>query len=116
MINLPESSLVMAEIKNSEIYHFQQMVLLWFLVSNRKSSSSLRKKSSVNLTKREKDILKYCILGYTAKRIGRILFISYRTVEKYINTLKIKFFCDTKGELIEKAIKSGFIIDINICE
>ena len=56
------------------------------------------------LTTREKEILKYIILGYTAKKIGRTLNLSFRTVEKYIEILKIKFNCDSKSALIEDAI------------
>lgn len=39
--------------------------------------------------------------------IARILLISPRTVENYIEQLKIKFNCNSKSELIDKAISSG---------
>ena len=65
------------------------------------------------LTRRESEILKFVILGYTAKRIGRELKISFRTVEKYIDSLKLKFRCNSKGELVELAIKSGYINQFN---
>lgn len=61
------------------------------------------------LTQRQFDVLKYLILGYTAKKIGLALDISYRTVENYVETLKLKLCCNTKSELIEKAIKSCLI-------
>lgn len=66
------------------------------------------------LTKREKEVLHYIILGYTAKRIARALGISFRTVENYINILKYKFRCDAKSELIEWVIKSGFVYQLNL--
>lgn len=59
------------------------------------------------LTQRELDVLKYVIQGYTAKKIAIVLALSYRTVEAYIVTLKLKLRCATKGELIEVSIKTG---------
>jgi DNA-binding NarL/FixJ family response regulator len=61
------------------------------------------------LTKREKEVIKYIIVGYTAKKIGKALCISHRTVECYVDKLKIKLHCDTKNELIEKIIMNGLI-------
>lgn len=59
------------------------------------------------LTSKETECLYYLIRGYTAKMIARVLLISYRTVENHIEQLKIKFKCNTKAELIDKAISSG---------
>ena len=59
------------------------------------------------LTKRELDILKCLIQGYSAKETGLKLGISYRTVESYINSLKLKLRCNKKRELISLAIKLG---------
>lgn len=61
------------------------------------------------LTKRETEVLRYVILGYTAKRVAIILNISYRTVETYIENIKFKLRCNSKGEIIEKAIKTGLL-------
>lgn len=60
-----------------------------------------------HLTKRELDVLKYTMLGYTAKKIAYTLQLSYRTVEAYIITLKFKLRCATKSELIEASVKIG---------
>lgn len=59
------------------------------------------------LTKRELDVLKGVILGYTAKRIAQELKLSYRTIEAYIDTLKSKLTCTTKAEIITVAMQSG---------
>ncbi len=59
------------------------------------------------LTKRELDVMKYIMLGYTAKKIAVVLQLSYRTVEAYIVTLKLKLRCSTKGELIETSVRIG---------
>lgn len=62
----------------------------------------------LTLSKRELDILKLLMFGCTAKKIGQELNISFRTAEQYIEQLKDKFACDSKSDLIIKAIKNGF--------
>lgn len=61
------------------------------------------------LTKREIDVLKFVILGHSAKKIGHMLQISSRTVEGYIDKLKEKLRCGSKREICFIAIKSGLI-------
>lgn len=70
--------------------------------------------NNASLTYRESDVLKYLILGYTAKKTAIQLGISYRTVETYVETLKLKLQCSSKRELIEKTIRSGLIKLLNI--
>lgn len=55
------------------------------------------------LTPREKEALKLLLRGYSAPHIAKLLFLSSRTVENRIATLKSKLFCDSKIELIDKA-------------
>ena len=52
-----------------------------------------------SLTKREWECLKHIAHGRTAKEIARILLISYRTVESYIDNVKQKVGCNSKSEL-----------------
>ncbi len=61
------------------------------------------------LTKREIEVLKCVILGYSAKKIGHLLQISSRTVEGYVDKLKEKLRCGSKREICFIAIKSGLI-------
>lgn len=56
------------------------------------------------LSKRELECLHLTIKGYTAKRIGRELGISYRTVEDYLVNIRIKTGAASKAELIEMTI------------
>lgn len=56
--------------------------------------------ANIHLTTRELEILKLVIFGHGAKKIGLLLKISNRTVEKYIENLKNKFNCRKKTELI----------------
>lgn len=66
------------------------------------------------LTKRETDVLKYVVLGYTAKRIGQVLEISFRTVETYIEILKIKLDCEYKSDISAVVIRSGLIRELGL--
>ena len=66
------------------------------------------------LTEREAAILKYVLWGYTAKKIGRALNISFRTVEAYIDILKCKLHCHSKGDIIETAIKMGLAKKLDV--
>ena len=56
----------------------------------------------VSLFPRECDILHYLPRGKTAKQIALILGISYRTVERHLENIRIKTGVYSKAELIEK--------------
>lgn len=62
-------------------------------------------KNNISLSKRQKDCLYWLLKGKTAAETALILNLSQRTVESYINHIKIKFQCSTKSELIVKALK-----------
>lgn len=61
-----------------------------------------------HLSSRESECLFYLLRGKTAKQIARLLNLSPKTVEHYIENIKLKFQCQTKSELISKAIEQGF--------
>jgi len=51
----------------------------------------------------------YCLArGLTMKEIGAILKLAPKTVEGYLVNIKIKLRCSTRGELIRKALNSGY--------
>lgn len=52
-------------------------------------------------------VLKYLLLGKTANSISKQLTLSKRTIESYINDLKLKLDCFSKEELIYTAWKLG---------
>lgn len=64
------------------------------------------------LSIRESECLFYLLRGFTAKGIAKMLTLSPKTIEYYIEQLKIKLKCNNKVELIEKAIHLGFVINI----
>lgn len=69
---------------------------------------------NLELTQRQSQCLYYLILGMTAKQIGKIINLSPRTVEFYINQLKEKFSCRNRSELIRKAVEMDFIRNLLI--
>jgi len=58
-------------------------------------------KDDIYLSQREKDCLHYLASGRTMKEIARLINLSPRTVEYYINTLKLKTNSHTKSNLIK---------------
>jgi len=62
-----------------------------------------------SLTPRQMEVLFYLMRGNTSREIGQKLFISKRTVESHIVHMKLALECDTKSELIEKAIYLGLV-------
>lgn len=67
--------------------------------------------NSNNLPKRQFECLTLLTKGYTSKEIGRELNISFRTVEYHLETLKEKFKCSKRSELIGKALTLSEIKD-----
>ena len=68
------------------------------------------------LTKREIEVLRFVVLGCTAKQIGQKLQISFRTVETYIGILKSKLACVSKGDISMVVIKTGLIRELGLFE
>lgn len=62
-----------------------------------------------DLTNRESECLFFILRGKSCKTIARILEISPKTVEYYIDQLKYKMNCVTKSDLIEQALRLGYI-------
>jgi PAS domain S-box-containing protein len=66
------------------------------------------------LAAREITVFKYILLGYTAKQMGEKINISPKTVESYIEYIRLKLQAKNKGEIIAKAIKFGLTQILNI--
>lgn len=66
-------------------------------------------KQFYNLTCRQHECLYYLVQGNSAKQIGNILGLSYRTIEYYLNIQKKKFNCKNRQELIRIALKLPMI-------
>lgn len=64
---------------------------------------------NIKLSARELECLFYLVRGKTSADIAECMRLSKRTVESYIDNIKIKMNCPTKADLIEKAIHNNFI-------
>jgi DNA-binding CsgD family transcriptional regulator len=62
------------------------------------------KAGQVYLTQREKEILYHAVRGNTARKTAEATNLSPRTIEHYLETLKMKFNVSNKTDLIAKAI------------
>jgi len=67
--------------------------------------SSYAKFRNIRFTPREIDVLQLVIQGQTSKKIAAQLKLSVRTIEGYIENLKIKMKAGTKYDLIEKTLE-----------
>ena len=68
-------------------------------------------KRNIKITSREAVCLQYLTRGYSAKELARILLISHRTVESYINNIKLKVDCYKRSDLINFALQNKLILD-----
>jgi DNA-binding CsgD family transcriptional regulator len=58
-------------------------------------------------TAREITVFKHILLGYTARQTGEKIKISPKTVESYIESIRLKLQAKNKGEIIATAIQFG---------
>lgn len=79
-----------------------------FSVAKRKKSDflqnmsdmiNLQPKKNCKLSDIEIECLFYYFNGYTAKEVARVMDISHRTVEGYLQNIKHKYHCSTRHEL-----------------
>jgi DNA-binding CsgD family transcriptional regulator len=67
------------------------------------------KTSSLNLTKREREILCLLINGHNSSNISEILSVSKQTVDTHRKNLLRKTECMNTAELIAKSIRNGWV-------
>ena len=63
------------------------------------------------LTDQQLECLFNQVKGKTIRKIGETMKLSHRTVEHYLEAVKIKLSCKTREELIEKAFQLPLIKD-----
>lgn len=57
---------------------------------------------ATSLSKREAQCLYYLLQGKTAKQIAQCLYLSHRTIEEYVNQVRLKMGFNNKYELISR--------------
>jgi DNA-binding CsgD family transcriptional regulator len=65
--------------------------------------------SEHDLTEREAACLFFLLRGHTAKSMATRLSISAKTIEYYLEQLKVKLKCHSRQALIERALHLGFM-------
>ena len=65
--------------------------------------------SSIQLTKREKEILQFIVEGKTSAQIASALFISKHTVDSHRKKILQKTNCKLVSELVSKTINEGLL-------
>ena len=72
-------------------------------------SEKLTSYPGIRLSKRQSQCLYHVLRGKSAVAIAKILGLSPKTVEYYIDEIKNKMRCQNKSELIEKSVERGYI-------
>jgi DNA-binding CsgD family transcriptional regulator len=62
-----------------------------------------------DLSRRQVECLFHLLRGQSANDIAMTLNISKRTVETHVDIIKFKLGCDTKSQLIDRAISTGLL-------
>jgi DNA-binding NarL/FixJ family response regulator len=63
----------------------------------------------VFLSTQQSTCLQYFALGFTHKQIGELLEISQKTVEHYLEAVKLKLGCKARSALVMHAVERGLI-------
>lgn len=63
----------------------------------------------LSLTKRQSECFFYLLRGLSCKSIAKVLGLSPRTVEGYVEAIKSKMGCHSKQALIEQSIACGYV-------
>jgi DNA-binding CsgD family transcriptional regulator len=72
-------------------------------------STHKKQRRIIILTKREKECIRLTMLGNTAKETGKILKISNRTVEYYLENARNKLGCTKRSELLNAVVEGGLL-------
>ncbi|HEV2614578.1 MAG TPA: helix-turn-helix transcriptional regulator [Gammaproteobacteria bacterium] len=70
--------------------------------------SPIKTHHGIYFSRREEEVLAQLVRGKTAKQIGEKLNLSPRTIESYVENMKIKTNCQSKAELIDKFVDEFF--------
>jgi len=86
--------------------HNAQILLNSLLVDNPKENSG---NPYTLLSSREREVLKLIVRGHSMSQIGKLLFLSVKTVDTYKTRMMDKLGCTQKSQLVEYALKYGLL-------
>ncbi|HRE31776.1 MAG TPA: helix-turn-helix domain-containing protein, partial [Candidatus Berkiella sp.] len=78
------------------------------LLGQNQSGNIIDAHQSDRITRKEKETLFFLIQGKTYKEIAEIQNVSQRAIVEHVENLKYKLHCESKSELIGRAIDLGF--------
>jgi len=78
------------------------------------ADSAIDIENEVPLSPREREVLFLVLRGKTSKLVAAGLGLSYRTVEEYMEAIKLKFGVRSKIELIDEAMRRGYMYHIPV--
>lgn len=90
-------------------FKFSQMQKNHFISSSKQASYMIIDENDALLTPREAECLYFLLKGKSAKETAELMTISSRTVEQHLDSLKDKFNCNTKLQLIAYAIENDYL-------
>ena len=94
------------KVANGEKYFSSEVTLSLLNPEKTQSDSSKR---TIDFTRRELDVLKLLVDGYTNKQIGEKLFISHRTVDTHRTNIMKKVGVNNIAGLISFAVKTRLV-------
>ncbi len=63
----------------------------------------------IQLTDKEKEVLKYLVEGLSYKMIADKLFVSFHTIHSHVKNIYEKLHVNSKGEAVSKAIRNKLV-------
>jgi len=75
----------------------------------RDAPGQVRARATVDLSEREREVLRLIALGHTNAEIARMLYLSVRTVENHRASLMRKLGVKTRADLVRHATQSGLV-------
>lgn len=78
-------------------------------VERRLGRREARRLADHGLTRRELEVLRYVGQGLTSREIGKVLFISPRTVEMHVSSAFTKLDCRTRAEAVQRVATLGLL-------
>jgi DNA-binding CsgD family transcriptional regulator len=103
--SISQKKIIVPEVKIIDKFDNPELV---YNIQNRKNFFSQILKKSSTLTTKEASCLLHIANGLSAKEIGKLMNISYRTVEIHIANIKVKLGCKSKQEIIKKFYNNSF--------
>lgn len=94
------------DVSETELPHYFNKLL--FDNKSKQLSYTLKPSFDNKFSIRESECLYYILRGQSAAMTAAILQISKRTVESYLEIIKIKLNCFSKTEVIEKSLALGY--------